>query len=82
MIFCSCDEAAERGKGSLRAGAVARGWLLRLEADGRDFMMHARIGMLRALNRQVERVFNPDRKDPRWGPRKLARDQRQCRTAR
>jgi hypothetical protein len=23
--------------------------------------MHARIGILRALNRQVERVFNPDR---------------------
>jgi hypothetical protein len=29
-------------------------------AEGRDFMMHARIGMLRALNRYVERVFNPD----------------------
>ena len=33
-------------------------------AEGRDFTMHARIGMLRALNRHVERVFNPDRKDP------------------
>jgi hypothetical protein len=33
-------------------------------AEGRDFMMHARIGMLRALNRHVERVFNTDRKDP------------------
>ena len=29
--------------------------------------MHARIGMLRALNRNVERVFNPDRKDTNWG---------------
>jgi hypothetical protein len=28
-------------------------------AEGRDFLMHARIGMLRALNRHVERVFDP-----------------------
>jgi hypothetical protein len=31
-------------------------------AEGRDFLLHARVGMLRALNRNVERVFNPDRK--------------------
>jgi hypothetical protein len=37
-------------------------------------LMHARIGMLRALNRNVERVFNPDRKDTQWAKRKLARD--------
>jgi hypothetical protein len=37
--------------------------------------MLARIGVMRALTRQVERVFNPDRKDPHWGRRKLARDQ-------
>jgi hypothetical protein len=37
--------------------------------------MHARIGMLRALNRHIERVFHPDRKDPHWGRRKQARDQ-------
>jgi hypothetical protein len=29
-------------------------------AEGRDFLMHARVGMFRALNRNVERVFNPD----------------------
>jgi len=29
---------------------------------------------LRALNRHIERVFNPDRKDHHWGRRKLARD--------
>jgi hypothetical protein len=33
--------------------------------------MFARIGVMRALNRHVERVFNPDRKDTRWGKRKL-----------
>ena len=36
--------------------------------------MFARIGIMRALNRHVERVFNPDRKDHHWGRRKLARD--------
>jgi hypothetical protein len=37
-------------------------------------IMFARIGVMRALNRHVERVFNPDRKDAHWGKRKLARD--------
>jgi hypothetical protein len=36
--------------------------------------MFARIGVMRALNRHVERVFNPDRKEHHWGGRKLARD--------
>jgi hypothetical protein len=36
--------------------------------------MFARIGVMRALNRHLERVFNPDMKDHRWGRRKLARD--------
>ena len=36
--------------------------------------MFARIGMLRALNRHVERVFDPSRKDKHWGRRQLARD--------
>jgi len=36
--------------------------------------MFARIGVMRALNRHVERVFNLDRKDHHWGRRKLARD--------
>ena len=36
--------------------------------------MFARIGVMRGLNRRVERVFNPDLKDHHWGRRKLARD--------
>jgi len=44
-------------------------------AEGRDFLMHARIGMLRALNRNVERVFDTSRKETHWGTRKLKRDQ-------
>ena len=45
-----------------------------MAAEGRGPLMHARIGVMRALNRHVERVFNADRKDPHWGKRKLARD--------
>jgi hypothetical protein len=37
--------------------------------------MMARIGVMRALNRHVERVFNPDRKDTHWGRQKLKREQ-------
>ena len=36
--------------------------------------MFARIGVMRALNRRVERVFDPSRKDKHWGRRKLTRD--------
>jgi hypothetical protein len=36
--------------------------------------MLARVGVMRALNRHVERVFKPSRKDHHWGRRKLARD--------
>ena len=34
----------------------------------------ARIATLQAINRHVERVLNPNRKDHHWGRRKLARD--------
>ena len=37
--------------------------------------MMARIGFMKALNRHVERVFNPDRKKTHWGKRKLKRDE-------
>jgi hypothetical protein len=36
--------------------------------------MFARIGVMRALNRDVERVFDASRKDKHWGRHKLARD--------
>ena len=45
-----------------------------MAAKDRGPLMHAHIGMMRALNWQVERVFNPDRRDSHWGKRKLARD--------
>jgi hypothetical protein len=43
-------------------------------AEGRDFLMHARIGVLRALNRNIERMLT-DRKEMHWGRRRLKRDQ-------
>jgi hypothetical protein len=52
---------------------TATGCLIGAE-EGRDFMMHSRIGVLRALNRNNQRVFT-DRKDSHWGKRKLKRDE-------
>jgi hypothetical protein len=52
--------------------AAMQALLLVAEHDGPT--MFARIGVMRALNRHVERVFNPDRKEHHWGKRKLARD--------
>jgi hypothetical protein len=49
--------------------------LLLVAEDGGPTMF-ARIGIMRALNRRVERAINSDRKDPHWGRRKLARDRR------
>jgi hypothetical protein len=46
---------------------------LLLVAEHKGPTMFARIGIMRALNRRVERVFNPDRKEHHWGRRKLAR---------
>ena len=37
--------------------------------------MFARIGVMRALNRHVERVFDGSRKDKHWGRQKLKRDE-------
>jgi hypothetical protein len=48
--------------------------LMLVAKSGSGPTMLARIGVMRALNRHVERVFNPDRKEHRWGKRKLARD--------
>jgi hypothetical protein len=40
-------------------------------AEGRDFMMHSRIGVLRALNRDVKGLFNSDHKDTLGKARKI-----------
>jgi hypothetical protein len=53
--------------------AAMEALLLVAEHDGPT--MFARISVMKALNRHVERTFNPDRKDTHWGQRKLKREQ-------
>ena len=52
--------------------AAAEALLLMVELGGPT--MFARNDVMRALNRGHVREFNPSRKDPHWGRRKLARD--------
>jgi hypothetical protein len=47
---------------------------LLMAAEDHGPLMHARIGVLRALNRKIERTLS-DRKDSHWGKRKLKRDE-------
>jgi hypothetical protein len=61
------EHDAEEGQAAMQA------LLLVAEQDGPT--MFARIGIMKALNRHVERTFNPDRKDTHWGKRKLKRNQ-------
>ena len=46
--------------------AAAQALLLVAERGGGPTML-ARIGIMRALNRHVDRVFDPPRKDQHWG---------------
>jgi hypothetical protein len=64
---------------SIRPNSNSKEWqtaieVLLLVAEHGGPTMLARIGVMRALSRHVERVFNPDRKEHHWGRRKLARD--------
>ena len=52
--------------------AAMEALILVAELDGPT--MFAGIGMMRALNRKVEREFNPDRKDHHWRRCKLTSD--------
>jgi hypothetical protein len=45
-----------------------------MAAEGRGPLLHARVGMLRAMNHGKERVFS-DRKETHWGKRKLKREE-------
>jgi hypothetical protein len=55
--------------------AAVEALLLVVELSGPTMM--ARIGLLRALNRNVQREFDTSRKDTHWGRQKLKRDERQ-----
>jgi hypothetical protein len=52
--------------------AAVEALLLVVELSGPT--MFARIGAMRALNRNVVREFDSSRKDTQWGRRKLKRD--------
>jgi len=47
---------------------------LMLCSRGGDTML-ARIGVMKALNRHVERAFNPDCRETHWGKRRLKREE-------
>jgi hypothetical protein len=53
--------------------AAMQALLLVAEQDGPT--MFTRIGIMRVLNRNIKRAFNPDRKDTHWGKPKLKREQ-------
>ena len=44
-------------------------------AENNGPMQFARIGMMQAINRHKLEEFDPKRKSPHWGKRKLRRDQ-------
>jgi hypothetical protein len=48
--------------------------VLMMAAEERGPIMHARVGILRAINQHKPQVFDPSRKEPHWGKRKLRRD--------
>ena len=70
--FRSAARARSRSRAAEVPEAAVEAPLLVIELSGPTMM--ARIGVMRALNRNVERVFTRSRKDPHWGKRKLARD--------
>ncbi len=43
-------------------------------AERRGPMMFARLGVMQALGRHIEKTVDPSRKDTHWGRRKLARE--------
>jgi hypothetical protein len=49
--------------------------LIRTAEAGGGWLMLARIGVQKALRRDVVREFNPDRKETHWGKWKLKRDE-------
>jgi hypothetical protein len=46
-----------------------------MAAEGRGPLLHARVGMLRAMHHGAERVFRSDRRETHWRKRKLKRDE-------
>jgi hypothetical protein len=71
MLLCRkwlAEFGSRTGPGLLRP--LVRG--LHMPALGDMLFLHARVGMMRAMNHGNERVFS-DRKETHWGKRKLKR---------
>ena len=62
---------AERNRPHWQAAAEA----VIMAAEDRGPLMHADIGTRRALNGGKPVEFDPERKSPHWGKRKLKRDE-------
>jgi hypothetical protein len=62
---------AEQSKPHWQAAAEA----VIMAAEDRGPLMHADVGMKRALNAGKPGKFDPKQKSPHWGKRKLKRDQ-------
>jgi hypothetical protein len=60
-------EAVPKAEQQLEEWQTAVENLINPAEVGDGWLMLARNGVMRALNRHVERVFNPDRKDHHWG---------------
>jgi hypothetical protein len=73
-----CPKSARSGSdqpiGRTGCRMAGRDAALLLVAEHDDPAMFARIDVIRALNRHFERVFDPSRKDTRWGRRRLGID--------
>jgi hypothetical protein len=68
----ACIMKLPRGEQHLEEWQTATEALI-TAAEDRGPLMHARIGVLRGLNRNIERTL-ADRKEMTWGKRKLKRD--------
>jgi hypothetical protein len=62
---------AEQGKPHWQAAAEA----VMMAAEDRGPLLHADVGMKRALNAGKPVEFDPKQKSPHWGRRKLKRDE-------
>jgi hypothetical protein len=54
---------------------AAAGVAVIMASEGSGPLLHARVGMLNAMNYGHEREFRFDRKETHWGKRNLERDQ-------
>ena len=72
--MCGLFTKLPKGEHEAKEWQAAMAALLLVAEHGGPTML-ARIGVMKALNRYSERVFDSSRKDTHWGKRRLKRDQ-------